>query len=264
MAEKPEKQNSAFRLYRFVQKMVPQQPPTLQTAQVLLNAFGVPKEAPPREQNAALARIMALLFGELELLVSALKAAGHSGEAIQSIARPFDSLSGPALANQWQHLVQGFSASLPVLRFAGESLLDDGEAISPEELIDLSNSIEALRKQVEETTLPQEVKRFVYEQLDIIKRAIRDYPLAGPKAFKTAVQEAVFHLGEHAEVVAEIEKTPIMDSLKKIQEQAVRYAKYVIEVSKFIGALDSLYHHALQAAPATEQLSGLVKHVIAK
>jgi len=136
--------------------------------------------------------------------------------------------------------------------------------VTPEELSELSNSIEALRTQVRESTLPEQVKRFVYEQLDIIKRAIRDYPLSGPKAFKTAVQEAVFHIGEHSEVVAEIEKTPIMDSLKAIQEQAVKYAKYVIEVSKFIGALDSLYHHALQAAPATEHLTSLVKHVVAK
>jgi hypothetical protein len=109
-----------------------------------------------------------------------------------------------------------------------------------------------------------ETGQFVYEQLDIIKCAIRDYPLSGPKAFKTAVQEAVFHLGEHSEVVAEYEKTPVMESLKKIQEQAVKYAKYAIEVSKFIGALDSLYHHALQAAPAAEHLTGLVKHVVAK
>jgi hypothetical protein len=49
---------------------------------------------------------------------------------------------------------------------------------------------------------------------------LRDHPLSGPKAFKTAVQEAGFHLGEHSEVVAEIEQTPVMESLKKIQEQA--------------------------------------------
>jgi hypothetical protein len=55
-----------------------------------------------------------------------------------------------------------------------------------------------------------------------------------------------------------------MDNLKKMQEQAVKYAKYTIEVSKFIGALDSLYHHAIQAAPSAHQLTGLVQHVIKK
>lgn len=261
MAEKPEKQNSAFRLYRFVQKMIPQHPPTMQTAQVLLNAFGLPKDATQREANATLARVMALLFGELELLVSALRNAGHSEESIQSVAKAFDYLSGGGLATQWQQHVHGFQATLPVLLFAGETLPEDGVSVTPEELTELSNSIEALRTQVRESTLPEQVKRFVYEQLNIIKRAIRDYPVSGPKAFKTAVQEAVFHLGEHSEVVAEYEKTPVMESLKRIQEQAVKYAKYVIEVSKFIGALDSLYHHALQAAPAAEHL---MKQVVAK
>jgi len=106
MTDKQDKQNSAFRLYRFIQKMVPQHPPSMQTAQVLLNAFGVPKDASQREANAILARVMVLLFGELELLVSALRNAGHSEESIQSIAKVFDYLSGGGLATQWQQHVQ--------------------------------------------------------------------------------------------------------------------------------------------------------------
>ena len=126
------------------------------------------------------------------------------------------------------------------------------------------NEIEKLRAQVQASTLPEAVKRFVFEQLDIITRAIRDYPLAGANAFKSAVRDALFHMGEHADAVADYIETPEMSSLKQIQLKAVKYAKYAIEVSKFIGALDSLYHH-LQAAPAVaHQLAGLVEHVLKK
>jgi hypothetical protein len=257
-----EKQNSAFRLYRFIQKMVPQQPPNQQTAQVLLKSFGVDKSASQREQNAILARVMLLLFNELESLVADLRRAGHSEESIQPIVRPFDSLSGVGLATQWSAHSQGFAASLPVLLMVGETLPADSATVTPEELSELSNSIENLRTEVQESTLPDEVKRFVFEQLDIITHAIRDYPLAGANAFKSAVREAIFHAGEHSEVIAEYKDTPVMTSLKQIQEKAVHYAKYAIEVSKFVGALDSLYHH-IQSAPAVaHELSGLVQHVL--
>ena len=257
-----EKENSAFRLYRFIQKMVAQQPPNQQTAQVLLKSFGVDKSTAQREQNAILARVMLLLFDELESLVADLRRAGYSDESLQPIVRPFDLLSGVGLATQWSANSQGFAACLPVLRLVGETLPEDSAAVSSEELSELGNSIEKLRAEVQESTLPDAVKSFVFEQVDIIKRAIKDYPLAGANAFKSAVREAIFHAGEHSEVIAEYKDTPTMTSLKQIQEKAVNYAKYAIEVSKFVGALDSLYQH-LQGAPAVAHaLSGLVQHVV--
>jgi hypothetical protein len=145
----------------------------------------------------------------------------------------------------------------------GETLPDDGAPVTQTELSDLRHAVEELRNEVQLSALPSEVKKFVLEQLEIITRAIRDYPLAGVKAFKTAVREAIFNAGEHSEVIAEYKDTHVMASLRQIQERAVKYAKYAIEVSKFVGALDSLYHH-LQDAPAVHQLTGLVEHVLKK
>src|SRR6266550_6049197 len=110
-----EKQNSALRLHGFIEKMVPQQPDTIPTAQVLLNAFGVPKETPQREANAFLARIMLLLLSELESLVADLRRAGYSDQSMKPIVSPFDYLNAGGLANQWKNFRQGFAASLPVL-----------------------------------------------------------------------------------------------------------------------------------------------------
>lgn len=261
MADKPEKQNCALRLYRFIQRM--QQQPPMPLAQVLLNSFGAPEDTDQREQNAILARIMVLLFGEVESLVADLRSAGHSEESIQPIVRPFDSLSGGGLASQWARHKDAFSASLPVLLFVGETLPDDGVSVTQTELSDLRRAVEELRSEVQLSVLPSEVKRFVFAQLEIISRAIRDYPLAGVKAFKTAVREAIFNAGEDAETIAEYKDTRVMTSLRQLQERAVKYAKYAIEVSKFVGALDSLYHH-LQDAPAVHQLTGLVEHVLKK
>lgn len=257
MAEKSEKQNSALRLHRFITKMIPQQPPT-PLAQVLLNAFDVPKERSQRDKNIALARITASLLGELESLVSDLHTAGHSDESILPIVRPFDAFSGQGLATQWQGHKDTFAASLPVLLIIGETLPEDGAPLSQNELSELIQAVETLRKQVNESTLPDEVKVFVFQQLDVITTAIRDYPLVGAKAFRTAVREGFFHAGEHAEVVAEYKDAPVMNSLKQIQEKVVKYAKYSVEVAKILGAWDSLYHHIQGAGPIVHQL---VQHV---
>jgi|SRR5208282_770103 hypothetical protein len=242
-----EKQNSAFRLYRFIQKMVPQHPPNQPTAQVLLRAFGVEKNVSQREQNAILPRIEVLLLDELNSLVTDLRRAGHSEESIQPIIKPFDSIAGTGLATQWSAYSPVFAASLPVLLMVAENLPEDSTAVGPEELSELNASVEKLRTEVQNSTLSEKVKRFVFEQLDFITRAIRDYPLAGANAFKSAVREAVFHVSEHPEVVEALAKdTPVLSSLKQIQGTAVKFAKYAIELSKFVGALDSLYHHLFQ------------------
>lgn len=257
-----DKQNSAFRLYRFVEKMLPHHPPQQQIAYVLLKSFGLHEGASQREQNATLARVMLLLFNELDSLVADLRRGGHSEQSIQNIVRPFESLSGVGLASQWSAYSSGFSAVLPLLLMVGETLPTDSEPISDVQLSELTNAVGKLRSEVQECALPESVKRFVLEQLDIIARAVRDYPLAGANAFKSAVREAIFHAGEHSDIVAEYKDTPVINSLKQIQEKAVNYAKYAIEVSRFIGTLDSLYKHLQGAAPIAHHLTGLVQHVI--
>ena len=63
-----EKENSAFRLHRFIERML-SQGQNIQTAQVLLNAFGV-KEQPKDvwSQNAMVLRVASLLFAEVRSL----------------------------------------------------------------------------------------------------------------------------------------------------------------------------------------------------
>ena len=94
-----ERENSAFRLYRFIQRMM-LQPDALPASQVVLNAFGIEKGGDAHQQNANVARVLGLLFTELELLVSELKRHDYSDEAIKPITAPFDTLSAGGLVNQ--------------------------------------------------------------------------------------------------------------------------------------------------------------------
>ena len=110
-----ERENSAFRLYRFIQRMM-LQPDALPASQVVLNAFGIEKGGDAHQQNAMLSKVTLLLFTELELLVSELKRHDYSDEAIKPITAPFDTLSAGGLVNQWQRIKGVFAASLLSLR----------------------------------------------------------------------------------------------------------------------------------------------------
>jgi hypothetical protein len=263
-----ERENSAFRLHRFIQRMVPQQD-NIVVAQVLLNAFGIQKDGNARQQNAMLSRITSLLFTELESLVAELKRHDYSDEAISPITAPFDRLTATGLASPWQQHKGGFAASLLVLRSIGESpnlLTEDGTLISEGDLAELSKDIETLRQEVQASDLPDSVKEFIFQQLDIIADAIRDYPLAGVKVFKEAAKDSSFHEAEHSEIVVQYSETPQMTSLKAIQAKVVKVAKFSIQFSKFLSAMDTIYHHGgsvLESAVGAEHhLSGWAQHLL--
>jgi hypothetical protein len=61
-----------------------------------------------------------------------------------------------------------------VLLVIGETIPEDGTALTQEELSELSNSIDKLRDEIQDSTLPEQVKRFIFEQLEIIRRAIHE------------------------------------------------------------------------------------------
>ena len=262
-----ERENSAIRLHRFIQRMMPQ-PDNAQTVQVLMHVLGISKNCSARQQNSDLARGTALLFTELDLLVTELKRYEYSDEVIGSVTAPFDRLTPSGLVTPWVQNKPVFAANLPVLRSFAETpnlLTDDGVVITGEQLVELTDAINALRKDTKNSELPERVKTFVHEQLDFIARAIRDYPLAGIKSFKTAATEAVFHEAANTEVLVENNNEPQIQNLKAIQEKVVKVSRFSVEFSKFLSAMDTIQHYAegalKSAGSAAHHLSGWVQHL---
>jgi hypothetical protein len=260
-----ERENSAFRLHRFIQRLL-SQPGETPTVQALFNTFGIPKAENSRQQNIAVAKVTGLLFEELESLVAELKHHKYSDETIRSITNPFDRLSVGHLASPWKQNAPVVNTALPLLRSIGEApnlLTDDGTPVSVEDLAALTLAISELRKEVEESDLPPEVKQFVFEQLNTIANAILAYPLSGIKAFKAAAKEAVFHQFEHLDILAQYSDKPQLQRLKEIQEQVVKASRFAIEFSKLLSAADTIYQQGskvLQSAgAAAHHLSGWLK-----
>lgn len=238
-----EKENSAFRLWRFFQGMVAQ-PENMSTLEALFNAFGVGKGKDARYQAATVARLTSLLFTELDLLTEESSRAGFSNQARKPINDASERLSPHGLVNTWQQNRVCFASCLPALLIFGEGLADEGVAVTKDELNELKSAIANMHEEVDRSGLPSSVKIFVYEQLDFILRAIDDYPIAGVKAFRTAVREAMVHHSEHHDDVEELKKTKEITSLTAIWRRVLELSKYMIDFSKLLAAGDSIYIHA--------------------
>jgi hypothetical protein len=256
------RENSASRLYKFVLKMLAQ-PKTGPTSQALFRAFGF-NETPSsqRTQSALLMLILNLLYVELDSLISQLKAHGYTDQSFAPVVQVFESrLILNAVFGSWESNHAAFSTAAPLLLVFAESLPNDGEAASQEDLTELSSEISELRSSVLASDLPENVKRFVLAQLDIIERAVRDYPIAGTKAFKKAVEEGVFHDISHAEEVAEYEAAPQMTALKKIQNRAVRAAKFTVEFGKFLAGCETIFRSGEHVADFAPHISGWLQRI---
>jgi len=253
----PEKENSAFRLYRLVGKMI-SQPPNLTTAQALLNAVGKKDVKQGRPQSIFLSQAVSLVFAELDSLIEETSLLNFSDESRQTVVGALDRLSVTTINQQWQNHVPAFIASVSALRIFGEGLPDEGPPISPSDLSDLLASVLSLREDVEKSALPYTVKRFVYEQLNTIERAIREYPIAGIKAFSTAAKDTWFQGLEHPDDEQELGKTEFGTKLRVIKEKVIAWSKVATLITGLLAATNS----AVENAEKLEHTAGKVIHEI--
>lgn len=239
-----------------------QQKATSPLADVLLLVFGAGNVKAVRTQNALLAQVTCLLFAEFDSLTEESTRLGFSEESRQPIVAAFEMLSVRAMSQAWSQSVALFQASLPVLRIFGEGLPDEGPAISKEDLASLDTLVVNLRREIEKSDLPETVKRFVYEQLDIVERAIKEYPIAGINAFRTAAKDTVFNELEHPEEAKEFEQTESSSKLKAIIVRVREMSRVVLAFGKLLAAGNSVVETAEKLAHTAGSVAHQVSSVV--
>ena len=259
-----EKENSAFRLHRFFGRLV-QQKVTSPTSDVLLLVFGAGNVKAVRTQNAVLAQVTSLLFAELDSLTEESTRLGFSDESRQPIVAAFEMFSVRAMSQAWSQSIGLFQASLPVLRIFGEGLADEGSPISKDDLTGLENAIADLREEVKKTGIPEPVKQFVYQQLDIVERAIKEYPIAGINAFRTAAKDTLFSELEHPQEAKDFGETASASKLKAIIVRVREMSRVVVAFGRLLAAGNSVVENAEKIAQTAggvaHQMGSVIQHL---
>lgn len=257
------KENSAVRIHRIFERLVAQ-PDNVTAMVALTNTLELNTKASPLQQAEDLLRSITLLFEELKCLTESLKQR-HSDRAYKQVVLAFERFAPPQLVNQWQHSKPLFQQSLGILFVFGESLASEGALVSAEDLKNLRDAVTKFGEETDASELPEELKRFVAQQVDIILRAVNDYRIAGIKAFKTGVKDMYFHHAENNDVVQKNAGTEQMSRLKSFFVTISQWSKFPVETGKLLSAGDSIYTHGEKAlhaaAQATQHVAGVVHNL---
>jgi hypothetical protein len=192
----PERINAAHRLDQVLTEAAGLNE-SMNTMEGWARACGIYENNPQAGNLQALAvevaHMVGLLREQTEEVYSNMRGTQVRTQQYESAIRNIlNALDISNLNNHWgayrQYLIP---ETLVVLRWCADTLPCEEEVIDPEDLEELDREAGELGANVEASDLPDYVKSFVLEQVSIIKRVIRDYPIIGAQAFRRGCVESL-------------------------------------------------------------------------
>lgn len=204
----PKNINSASRLFRVLEKSAIH-PDNQLTLEAWVEIFGI-SETHHHRRIVAVGELVHAMHRELESAAAGLATANFSKNLYENAFSKIENAISPMLiANSWNHVKQYLTPEvLTALAFCAEILPNEEAEISAEELASIANKLDELRATLEDTSLPQRLRSLIEHHVELIERALAEYPVVGAIALREAGRTA---LGEMIEAKDEI--APAKDSV---------------------------------------------------
>lgn len=187
MSEK-QKINAAYRLHEILKAAIAQ-PPNITNLQVWSNVFDV--QHAERRPKQAVSRGIDLIYDQLDILVSYLKRNEYAEEVIQNLVNAIEgNISMEFAPSAWQDYRQRLSNQIIPLRIYSNTLPHEENLISPADLKDIQDELDALQLSLDNKDIPTEVREYVKKQFGFIRRAFWEYKFCGLHAFDDAFDDA--------------------------------------------------------------------------
>ena len=160
----------------------------------------------PHEVNQQLV----LLRQELDLLEVQMKGSKFSESLyVPYIGRVRSAVTPSNITATWNNYKPQFTAeTILALRYCAEILPDEPES-SFEELEHLLSKLSEFEQNLDSTSMNGPTYRFVKSQIEIIKNAIRNYPISGGAAIQKAFSEGFSDLNAKSEDLVNEEQTSV-------------------------------------------------------
>jgi hypothetical protein len=121
--------------------------------------------------------------------------------------------------------------------------------------------ISDLEQRIRGGTLPDDLKFFLFTQIDIIRRAIRDYELRGATVIRDAIYQVDGAVRDNENMFRQHANSDELVSFAGLQNAVKRSADFAIKAEKVLTAVAKMYHLGTAAAhviagllpPATPQ-----------
>lgn len=155
------------------------------------------------------------LHQELEILRNQMQGAEFSEELYASpLNRIEQSISTLLLQSNWASCKQYLSAdTLLALAFCIEILPDEEGQINEADIDAIRSLVRELSEHLSSSTLPDSLKALIQHHIELIERAVAQYPIVGAKALREAARTA---LGEIIEAKDSIKENQGADEINKL------------------------------------------------
>lgn len=220
----PNNINSASRLHALL-KSIPAHKDNTQTLEVWTKLFDL-SEPNLNKKSMAVAERLGWMYREIELIREQMQKANFSENLyVPATSKLEHALSNMLLPGTWNQVRQYLTPEVFVaLAFCAEILPDEESLLSPDEFQEIQTLVSDLRESLSNSQLPPRLHALIEHHVELIQRALAEYPIVGAKALREAARTGLGELVEVKDVVKANRETPEISKLaaawKKVNEAA--------------------------------------------
>lgn len=231
----PKHINSAYRVHAILSAACAQ-PGNQQMWEVFAKVLGV-QHHDGRKKIFEVNRLLDLFYDEVDKTRAQMKASGFSEDLYETAFEVVEQRITPGLLfNEWQGYKTTLEPILYGLKFCSEVLPHEEDLVSEEDIAIIKEALQNLDGVLHTSNLPDYVKAFIQQHINIIKKALRDYQVIGARSFKTAMYEGFIQSVENESIVTEYQESEEMGLLGKAWNGVKKATSYTLGNEKFLTA----------------------------
>lgn len=226
----PKNINSASRLLRILENNSVHSD-NGQTLEAWISLLGV-TETHPHRRIVAVGELVHAMNRELESASAGLALENFSKNLYENAFSKIENAISPMLfANTWNHVKQHLTPEvLTALAFCAEILPSEEAEITAEELTSIADKLDELRATLEDTSLPQRLRSLIEHHVELIERALAEYPVVGAMALREAGRTALGEMIEAKDEIAPAKDSVAVSKLEAVWEKVNKAADVALKI----------------------------------
>ncbi|MBC8017458.1 MAG: hypothetical protein H7X83_02915 [Verrucomicrobia bacterium] len=225
--------NAASRLHTILSQTVGMSTSATSLA-IWENVFQIQGEANDARKALIISERLRWLHQELEIARSQMGQANISENLYTAAFNNIEqALSTLLLSTTWNNGAQYLKPeTLVALEFCSEILPDEESLIESETLDEIRSMVQELESLLEKTNLPESLITLILHHIELINRALDQYPVIGAMALREAARSAIGELIEANEAVKANSGSEEVSQLGKIWTKLNNAADIAIKADK--------------------------------
>lgn len=202
-----------------------------QILEVWAKLFSI-EESNPNFKAALVSERLRWIYKELELITFQMKESNFSeslyADAITNVEH---AISTMILSAGWNNSKQYLRPeTLKALEFCSEILPDEESQISPDELMQIQKLVDELCDSLTKSKLPPRLIALIKHHIELIERALAEYPITGAKALREAARTGLGEIIEIKGEVSESQDAPEISKLGELWKTVNKYADGALKI----------------------------------